>query len=166
MPLVYVFGVLLVVALLLAAALLLNLGSRRATRVLDDVDLGEGQPLRIRGGLRWPLPGALGTTNTPPVLVELELFDKGIRVAPRWAWVRPFSPSWGARYDEIIVAEHARRGLRISKVGSVGVRFRIAAAGQPMIFLTTNPNRVLDALEAHDVAVKRDATVIHLWSNE
>lgn len=163
---VYVLGALLVAAFVLVAVLLLNFGSHRAARVLDGVDFGDGPLLRIRGGLRWSLPGALGTTNTPAVLVELEMFEKGIRVSPRWAWVRPFCPSWNASYDEIIVAEHAKRGLRIARVGSVGVRFRIAAAGQPMIFLTTSPSGLLDALEAHGVAVKREVTVIHLWNNE
>jgi len=156
---------LLAIALLIGDLALLNFGSRRASRALPDVDLKAGPLQSLQGGLRWPLPSGLGATNTPPVLVELELFDWGVRIRARWAWLRPFVPSWCARYEEIVVAEHVKRGRRISKRGSEGIRLRGRLAGMPVIFWTSRSALLLDLLESRHVAVLRNTTAPRLWTN-
>jgi len=156
---------LLGIALLAGAGALVHFASLRAGRSLDDVDL-EGIPLRsFSGGLRWPLPARLGVTNTSPMLVGLELFEWGVRMRARWSWLRPFVPTWCARFEEISAAEYVRRGLRLSKRGSEGVRFRAPLTGTPLIFWTSSASSLLDALEAHDVAVLRRATALRFWTN-
>jgi hypothetical protein len=162
----YLLVVLLAIALLIASAALMNFASRRATRTLDDVNLEAGPLQSFKGGLRWPLPAHLGTTNTPPVLVSLELFEWGVRIQARWPWLRAFVPLWCARYEEILIAEHAHRGMQISKRGSDGVRFRARVAGAPLIFWTSRTRLLLDALESHGVAVIRGRTTARVWTNE
>jgi hypothetical protein len=157
---------LLAIALLLGAAALTHFASLRASRVLDDVDLEDGPLQSFRGGLRWPLPSGLGATNTPPVLVGLELFEWGVSIGARWSWLKPFVPSWNARYEELWIAEHVRRGLKLSKRGSEGVRLRAALPGAPLIFWSSGSTAVLDFLESHGVAVVRKPGVTRLWSNE
>ena len=157
--------VLVAIALLIADVALMNFASRRATRTLDNVDFEEGPLQSFKGGLRWPLPAHLGTTNTPPVLVSLELFEWGVRIGARRPWLRAFVPLWCARYEEIILAEHARRGMRISRRGTDGVRFRASVAGAPVIFWTSRSGSLLDSLEAHGVAVNRRSTTTRVWTN-
>lgn len=156
----------LAIVLFLAAGVILNLASRRATRVLEDVDVSDGLIDSYVGGLRWPLPAGLGTTNMPPVLVGLELYPWGLRIGARWSFLYPFMPVWYARYDELLVAEHAKRGLRISKRASDGVRLRAHVAGAPVIFWTSNWSGLLDTLEAQGVTVVRRATPTGAWSND
>ena len=156
----------LAIVLLLAAVLLLHSAARRAGRALPEVDPEEGPLQSFRGGLRWPMPKGLGSTNTPPVLVGLELFEWGVRIGARWSWMRPFVPSWSARYEELRAAEHVRRGLRISNRGSDGVRLRAPLPGAPLIFWSSASGLLLDSLEAHGVAVVRRAAVLRLWTNE
>jgi len=157
---------LLVVALLVAAAVVLNFGSRRATRVLEDVDLSDGPIGSFMGGLRWPLPAGLGTTNMPPTLVALELYPWGLRISARWSWLRPFMPAWHVRYEEIHFAEHPRRHQRLSKRACDGVRFRASVPGAPIIFWTSNWSVLLDLLEARGVAAVRTPTVTRIWTND
>jgi hypothetical protein len=154
------------VLLLVAAGVVLNFASRRGTRVLDEVDVSDGLIDSYAGGLRWPLPAGLGTTNMPPVLVGLELYPWGLRIGARWSFLYPFMPAWYARYEEIVVAEHAKRGMRLSKTGSHGVRLRSQVNGAPVIFWTSNWNGLLDTLEAQGVSVVRQAMPTRAWSNE
>jgi hypothetical protein len=158
--------VLLAVVLLIADVALMAFAARRATRTLDDVDFQVDPLQSFKGGLRWPLPAHLGTTNTAPVLVGLDLFEWGIRIEARWPWLRPFVPLWCARYEEIVVAERARRGMRMSKRGSDGVRFRANLVGAPVIFWMSGSGMLLDSLEAHGVAVVRTSTVTRVWTNK
>ena len=158
---------LLAIALLVGATALLHFASQRASRHLPGVDLEDGPLQSFRGGLRWPLPAGLGATNTPPVLVGLELFEWGVRIAARWAWLAPFVPCWNARYEEIWIAEHVKRGaLKLSKRGSEGVRFRAGVPGTPLVFWSSASSTLLDFLEGHGVAVLRSAGFTRLWTNE
>jgi len=152
--------------LLLTAVFLVHSAAGRASRALPDVDVEDGPLQNFRGGLRWPMPKGLGSTNTPPVLVGLEFFEWGVRIEARWTWMRPFVPSWSARYEELRAAEHVRRGLRISKRGSDGVRLRAPLPGAPLIFWSSASSLLLDSLESHGVAVVRRAAVLRLWTNE
>jgi len=97
--------------------------------------------------------------------VGLELFEWGVRIEARWKWLRPLVPLWCARYEEILVAEHARRGTRMSKRLTDGVRLRASLAGAPLIFWTSGCASLLDALEAHGVAVVRRSTPTRVWTN-
>jgi hypothetical protein len=153
------------IVLLLASVVFLGFASRYASRRLDGVDLESRLLQSFRGGLRWPLPARLGTTNTPPVLVGLEMHEWGVRVEARWSWLRRFVPSWCVRYEEILVAERARRSARLSRRGSDGVRFRAPVCGAPLIFWTSATGSLLDSLEAHGVAVVRVATITRVWTN-
>jgi len=152
-------------ALLAVAAALLVLSARRVTRVLEEVEVEDGLLRSFAGGLRWSLPAGLGTSNAPPVLVGLELYPWGLRIGARWSWLAPFVPRWYVRYEEILLAEHAHRAVRVSRRGADGVRLRAPLAGGPMIFWTSNWSRLLDLLEARDVAVARRATPTGFWSN-
>ena len=156
---------LLAIALLLGAACLVHFAARRASRLLPQADVEDGPLQSFRGGLRWPLPGRLGATNTPPVLVALDVYHWGVRIEARWPWLRPFVPSWCALYEEIRAAEHVRR-VRMSKRGADGVRLRGALPGAPLIFWSSLSTRLLDSLEEHGVAVVRVAVVPRMWTNE
>ncbi|MGA2527848.1 MAG: hypothetical protein ABSG36_01650 [Acidimicrobiales bacterium] len=160
----WLLGLIVLVLLALTGALL-NLGARGASRVLGELEVDDGLVEKLAGGLRWPLPGGLGTTNMPPVLVSLELYPWGLRVAARWRLLGLFMPTWYVRYEEILLAEHAHRAVRVSRRGADGVRLRAPLAGGPMIFWTSNWSRLLDLLEARDVAVARRATPTGFWSN-
>ena len=153
-------------ALIAVAAALLVFGARRATR--DGVPAEPEAELiaRFFGGLRWSLPAGFGTTNAPPVLVGLEMYSSGLRIGARWTWLSPFVPTWQARFEEIGIAEHARRGLRVSKRGSQGVRIRLSAGGAPVIFWTSSWSGLLDLLEERGVEVARRPTSTRLWSND
>jgi hypothetical protein len=153
-------------ALLAVAAALLVLSARRVTRVLEEVEVEDGLLRSFAGGLRWSLPAGLGTTNAPPVLVGLEMYPWGLRIGARWSWLAPFVPRWYARYEEIQVAEHARRGMRATKRGSQGVRLRTRAGTEPMIFWTSNWSLLLDLLEASGVEVVRRPTATRFWTND
>jgi hypothetical protein len=118
------------------------------------------------GALRWALPRRLGTTTMPGVLVGIELYPWGLRMGARWPILVPFMPSWYARYEEITAAEHARRGLRVAKRGSHGVRFRTGIGDDPVIFWTSSWASLLDELEGHGVPVVRQATSTAIWSNK
>lgn len=153
-------------ALIALAAAMLVFGARRATR-LADIAEPEGELVAsFVGGLRWPLPAGFGTTNAPPVLVGLEMYARGLRIRARWSFLYPFVPTWQVRFEEIRVAEHARRGLRVSKRGSHGVRLRLAVGGAPMIFWTSNWFGLLGLLEEHGVEVVRRPTMTKVWSND
>jgi len=155
-----------VLALIAVAAALLVYGARRATRLPGVVEPEAEVLASFVGGLRWPLPAGFGTTNAPPVLVGLEMYAWGLRIGARWTWLSPFVPTWQARFEEIRIAEHARRGLRVSKRGSQGVRFRLSSGGAPMIFWTSNWFGLLDLLEEHGVEVVRRPTMTKLWTND
>jgi hypothetical protein len=158
--------VLLAALLLVVAIVLLIFSSRHATRQLTDVDLGDGPLEQFRGGLRWPLPAGLGATNTPPVLVGLELFDWGVRIGARWGWLRPFVPTWFARYEEIRAVEHVKRtALRMSRRNAEGVCLRAAVRGAPLIFWTSATAALLDLFEERGVVVVRSPRGPRLWSN-
>jgi hypothetical protein len=156
----------LAIVLLVGAVALVHVASRRASRVLGDVASGQAPLQSFRGGLRWPLPAGLGATNTPPVLVGLQLFEWGLRIDARWSWLKPFVPSWFARYDEIWAAELVRRGPSLSKRRSEGVRFRGHLSGAPLIFWTSSSGSLLELLEQRGVAVVRAATTARVWTNE
>ena len=157
--------ILLAVVLLLAAGVIVYLGSRVATRVVEDVEVEDGLLDSFVGSLRWALPGRLGTTTMPALLVGLELYPWGVRIGARWAGVRPFVPSWYARYDEILLAEHTRRAIRGKKGRFNGVRLRTTIGGEPLIFWTASWNQLLDDLESHGVTVIRYPTPTAFWSN-
>jgi hypothetical protein len=140
--------------------------SRQRARVADDVDVDDDLIVSFVGGLRWALPKGLGTTTMPGVLVGLALYPWGLRLGARWRVLAPFVPSWCVRYEEITAAEHARRGLRIAKRGSHGVRFRTGVGDDPVIFWTSNWSRLLDDLEGYGVPVVRQATSTAVWSNK
>jgi len=161
-----VLAALLAAVLLVGAAAVVHSAAGRANRILGDVDTEDGPLQTFKGGLRWPLPAGLGSTNTPPVLVGLELFDWGLRIGARWSWLGPFVPSWCARYEELWAVEHVRRSLRMSKRGSQGVRIRAPLPGTPLIFWTSASAALLDALESRGVAVVRVVTTPRFWSNE
>ena len=156
---------LLVVVLLLLAALVLAVGSRRQTRVIDGVDTADGLINSFGGGLRWPLPWGLGATNVPPTLVALELYPWGLRIEARWRRLRSFVPTWYVRYEELMGAEHSSRRKMASRRASEGVRLRAVANGGPMIFWTSNWSFLLDALEERGVSVSRTPSSIRFWSN-
>jgi hypothetical protein len=156
---------LIVLVLVVLTGVLLNLGARSATRVIAEHEVGDGLVDKFVGGLRWPLPGGLGTTNMPPVLVSLELYPWGLAITARWHFLGLFMPTWYVRYEEIVLAEHAHRAMRVSRRGADGVRLRAPLAGGPVIFWTSNWARLLDLLEARDVAIVRRATPTGFWSN-
>ncbi len=156
----------LAIVLLIGAVVLVHFASRRASRVLRDVESEQTPIQSFRGGLRWPLPAGLGATNTPPVLVGLQLFEWGVLIDARWSWLRPFVPSWFARYDEIWAAELVRRGPGLSKRRSEGVRFRGHLTGAPLIFWTSASSSLLELLAERGVAVVRAATTARVWTNE
>lgn len=155
---------LLVLALLVAAGLVLNLGARRAERMLEDVDVSD-EIATLMGGLRWPLPAGLGTTNMPPVLVALKLYPWGLRLRARWSWLGPFMPAWDVRYEEIDLAQRAARRGRLARSAN-GVRIRAGVAGAPVIFWSSNWSFLLDSLETRGVTVDRTRTVTHIWNNQ
>ena len=156
----------LAVVLLLLVVPALNFVSRKTTRVLDDVEVSDGLLDSYVGGLRWQLPWHLGTASMPPVLVGLELYPWGLRIGARWAVLHPFMPAWYARYEEIEVAEHARRAMQVSRRFAHGVRFRTTIGGAPVIFWTSGFALLLDSLEAQGVKVVRRATPTGAWSND
>jgi hypothetical protein len=158
--------ILLTVFLFLFAGVILYLGSRVATRVVEDVNVDDGLLDSFVGSLRWALPGRLGTTTMPALLVGLELYPWGVRIGARWAAARPFVPSWYARYEEILLVEHTRRAFRLTKRGLHGARFRSSIGGDPLIFWTTRWTHLLDELEGHGVTVIRYPTPTVFWSNK
>jgi hypothetical protein len=152
--------------LLVAALGLMFFGARKATRVVKGLEAGQDPPRRFPGGVRWPLPAGLGTTNTSPAFAALDMYPSGLCIKPRWVWLGPFVPSWGALYDEIVLAEHVRRTLRLSAIGSEGVRLQVADQAEPMIFWTSGTDLLLDELEAHGVGVVRDVNPVRFWTNK
>jgi len=154
------------IALLIVAVALVRFAARGASRTLRGIDCNGGPLQSFRGGLRWPLPAGLGATNTPPVLVGLDLFDWGVRIGARWPVLTPFVPTWSARYEEIQVAEYVRRGTSMSKRRSEGVRLRAAVTGTPLIFWTSGAGILLESLEGRGVATVRSVTPMRLWTNE
>ena len=119
----------------------------------------------FRGGLRWPLPGRLGTTTTSRSLVDLELHDWGIQIRARSRLVRWYSPEWSATYDELWAAEMVCRGGRRRRSRPVGIRFRGDLVGAPMIFLSYRAPQIADDLAEHGVVVVRELSKMALWSN-
>jgi hypothetical protein len=155
----------LAAVLLVVAAVILAFTSRRANRVLDDVGVSDGLVDSYVGGLRWQLPGHLGTASVPPVLVGLELYPWGLRIGARRSFLHPFVPAFYARYEEITVAEHVRRGMQVSRRFAHGIRLRTTIGGAPLIFWTSGWAGLLDSLEALGVAVVRQSTPAGAWSN-
>jgi len=93
-------------------------------------------------------------------LVRLSLSRQGIRVAPSINAFARFVPTLTLELDTIDRAE------RISGVGIVpspGVRFLFREGKSSIIFWTLSPRRLLDALEAQDVAVDRTPHRAPFW---
>ena len=80
--------------------------------------------------------------------------------------MRPFVPSWSARYEELRAAEHVRRALRFSSADPTAFVSEPPLPGAPLIFWSSASSLLLDSLEAHGVVVVRRAAVLRLWTNE
>ncbi len=159
---------LLLVALVVAAfgvVWVLRACSRHASRLLEDEQEGADPVAHFRGGLRWPLGGWLGTTTTPAALVNLDLYEWGVRVAATRPAVRALSPTWSATYDELWAAEIVRRPGRRHRRREAGVRLRGDLPGSPLVFLTSRASALADALEARGVTVVREPVTLRSWSN-
>src|SRR5438874_9634163 len=90
------------------------------------------------GGMRWPAgAGTLGGDATTP-LVRLRIDGEGVHLAPNGRWVQFLArmflmPSYDFSWSDMRRVERLKRG----------VRFVTAQLEAPIIFWTTDPDRVL-----------------------
>ena len=110
--------------------------------------LREKARLRALGGLRCPSDGGGTITVTMP-LVRLTCYDTHLRLGPSLGVLGPFVPSWAFPLSAIERAEPVK-----GSIAGAGARFWVA--GVPVVFLTSDPFQVLDAVESGGVPVNRE----------
>lgn len=116
----------------------------------SDPDKGHTGTATFVGGLRWPAgEGTLGGNATTP-LVRLHLDGDGAHLVPNGRLARVLTrmflmPTYDLGWSDIRQVERLPRG----------VRFITASLAEPVIFWTTDPDRVLEAIERYSTTVDR-----------
>ena len=133
--------------------------NRNTHRRVTDLQRDSSALVHYYGGLRWQGPAGVGNASMP--LGKLELFDQGIRLGPSGRLLRVFVPTWEASYRDLASVDSVLGPLR-----SKGVRFRLREDGPPIVFWTTAPKKVLNAMAGHGVTVIPATTKLPWMSNQ
>lgn len=112
------------------------------------------------GGLRWPCRSGVSSVAGP--FARLQIYEWGVRAGPSLAVLRVLVPTWEAAFDELAGATAVRAPI---SAGIQGVRFELEPPGCAIVFWTARGGEVLDHLDEMGIAVVRDVTTLHLFSN-
>jgi hypothetical protein len=120
---------------------------RSLDRRVEGLDLGSTVDASFVGGMRMGGPSGtwrFGLNVTWP-LVRLSLFPSGLRMEASNRVHSGGIPVWEARYDELSEIQAVGR----IPLFSTGIRFRIAATNEWVIFWSPDRPAVLQAIGAH-----------------